>query len=689
MSNENADQQTTAGSMIDIEKRQQLIGDVPCFFHLAPDEALELASHMQEIHCAKTHTIVKQGDIIDCIYIISEGVAEIIVQDTLIATLERGEAIGLTATGFFSKDGIRTATVTAATDMYLLRLDITDLQIVMQKHGKFTTEMQEMSEQMLRMAFLKQTAPFAHFSPDKIRQLLQYVGEMQIEAGELIFREGDPGENCYFIVSGKIEIFRMQTDESRSILATLESPMLFGELALLTDKPRNATAQAVEKTLLLTLAREHLLAFMESDVNVTEAIMALSIERGRPIRHSHITVHKRMNTEGQTVYILKDPVHNRYYKLSDEGHFIWRLLDGNHTLKDITVALFQALQIFSPESVCRIIFGLAGAGFVEIPSISTEAIRTTTMKNMPWWTQVLLKLRDIMEKQFAFSNADKILTRWYQNGLFLCYTWPAQLLFAVIFIGGFIAFVAFFKQAVTTIGSFTHLLWMFPYLIAVSLIFVPLHELGHAITTKHFGHEVNRIGVGWYWVGPIAFADTSDMWLADRWPRIIVNLAGMYVDGIIAGAASLIAYFWVDPVVGIYFWLFAMGCYSDIFKNLDPLLEYDGYFALMDYLDRPNLRAKAVMWLVNIIPKAIRHPAVLRQSLHEPIYWAGCVLFALLSAGLVYLMQRYFLFPLLPTHFVAATKHYNLDWLLPSLAILASFMGVWAEAKYRATRSNI
>jgi hypothetical protein len=52
---------------------------------------------------------------------------------------------------------------------------------------------------------------------------------------------------------------------------------------------------------------------------------------------------------------------------------------------------------------------------------------------------------------------------------------------------------------------------------------------------KAFGREVHRAGVGWYWFGPIAFVDTTDMWLDGPRKRILVSCAGPAADLVLGG----------------------------------------------------------------------------------------------------------------------------------------------------------
>src|SRR5436309_7176948 len=81
--------------------------------------------------------------------------------------------------------------------------------------------------------------------------------ECTYDADELVFEEGQPGAALFLVLDGKvaIEIFR-QTSTTR--LAVLERGAFFGEMALVDETPRSATARALERTRTLALYRNDL-----------------------------------------------------------------------------------------------------------------------------------------------------------------------------------------------------------------------------------------------------------------------------------------------------------------------------------------------------------------------------------------------------------------------------------------------
>ena len=71
--------------------------------------------------------------------------------------------------------------------------------------------------------------------------------------GEIIFREGDPATELYVIKSGRVDI-----STGNRLLATLEENGIFGEMALIDDHPRMASAVAEEETACVIIGKERL-----------------------------------------------------------------------------------------------------------------------------------------------------------------------------------------------------------------------------------------------------------------------------------------------------------------------------------------------------------------------------------------------------------------------------------------------
>jgi len=76
------------------------------------------------------------------------------------------------------------------------------------------------------------------------------------EAGETIFREGERGDRVYVIVDGEIDILRATPDGGETLVIRMGQGETFGEIALVRETPRNATARSASKVNLLSMDRE-------------------------------------------------------------------------------------------------------------------------------------------------------------------------------------------------------------------------------------------------------------------------------------------------------------------------------------------------------------------------------------------------------------------------------------------------
>jgi putative peptide zinc metalloprotease protein len=95
----------------------------------------------------------------------------------------------------------------------------------------------------------------------------------------------------------------------------------------------------------------------------------------------------------------------------------------------------------------------------------------------------------------------------------------------------------------------------------------------------------------------VGFTDTSEMWTAGKWRRAAVDIAGPWVNFLLSAVATLCIPLTSDPTVQNALFHFAVGGFLIGALNLNPLIEYDGYYVLMDLLELPNLRTKALAFL--------------------------------------------------------------------------------------------
>lgn len=109
-----------------------------------------------------------------------------------------------------------------------------------------------------RLILLKKSPIFSMVMTDDLRVVAQAMEKQQYFAGDRIFEIGDQGDHLYIIVSGKVGISLESKSSDRSYIATLSSGDCFGEMNLLDDLPRSATAHVLEDSMVLTLEKSRL-----------------------------------------------------------------------------------------------------------------------------------------------------------------------------------------------------------------------------------------------------------------------------------------------------------------------------------------------------------------------------------------------------------------------------------------------
>src|SRR3712207_3363027 len=168
------------------------------------------------------------------------------------------------------------------------------------------------------------------------------------------------------------------------------------------------------------------------------------------------------------------------------------------------------------------------------------------------------------------------------------------------------------------------------------------------------------------------------MWLAGRRERIAVSLAGPYADLVTGGLAALVAFFVPNAVLSAALWEFALVSYIGVLVNLNPLMEFDGYFVLIDLLDRPNLRPRALAWLGRDLIPALRTPGELKGHRVELFYGLASVLYVALMAVLTVVLYRLIMQGWMEG-IMPAVVAAGLAWVLAAAVVVLAALSVLSE----------
>ncbi len=174
----------------------------------------------------------------------------------------------------------------------------------------------------------------------------------------------------------------------------------------------------------------------------------------------------------------------------------------------------------------------------------------------------------------------------------------------------------------------------------VWLVLKAVHELGHLVCCRRFGGKVGDVGVAWMLLAPVAYVDLTDLYrLNSRWQRVLTCLAGIYIEMIVAAIAVIVWSGSTSPTVCHLLATIAVtASVGSLLFNLNPLMRLDGYHAICDLLDRPNLGTDGAKALQTIAARLFLGRKSKRQTSQTRLAAYGLAVFAyriVVSIGIV------------------------------------------------------
>ena len=367
--------ESTVEPKVPQERRSALLAGVPAFSAL-PAEALgALAARLEEQRFHAQQEVVVEGSPGDRLYLIAEGRAEVSTRGpdgaVPLQALGAGEMFGEIA--LLTPGGIRQATVVALTSLLTLSIGSASFQELVLGHPQVAAALHASAEAMLTAKFLKQASPFTTLDARRLRELAARLERVRLEPGAEVIRQGERGDACYLLRSGRAEVvIRDPSTATERQVAVLDAGALFGEAALLTDSPRNATVRTLEAAEVLVIRRGDLLDSMASDEQFSGRVLEQVGHHDRPCQAAGVSVHQRVTEDGETITTLKDSRRESYYRLSPDGWFIWQRLDGQHTMDDLVGEYEREFKAHMPLAIGEVVAALTRAGFVQSATISPD-----------------------------------------------------------------------------------------------------------------------------------------------------------------------------------------------------------------------------------------------------------------------------------------------------------------------------
>jgi putative peptide zinc metalloprotease protein len=313
--------------------------------------------------------------------------------------------------------------------------------------------------------------------------------------------------------------------------------------------------------------------------------------------------------EGMTHYVIKDPLALKYFRFKIEEYFLLQQFDGKQNLQDVKRAFERKYrpQTISIEDLTRFVAQLHEAAVVMVDS-PEQAAALIRRRRKNRWKKFWGFFANILFIKIPIIDPERLLTwmypyfRWIFTRTFIAGSVATMLAAVILVVSQWSQFYAKLPE----FQSFFNWWTIFTFWISLAVVKI-IHEFGHGLTAKHFGGEVHEMGMLFLVLTPALYCDVTDSWLLpNKWHRIWISAAGIYVELFLASIATFV---WFNTEQGLLNSLSMAVMFicsvNTVLFNANPLLRYDGYYVMSDWLEIPNLRIKSTQFFTYLIQEKV------------------------------------------------------------------------------------
>lgn len=314
----------------------------------------------------------------------------------------------------------------------------------------------------------------------------------------------------------------------------------------------------------------------------------------KPRLRSHAQIHSH-RYRGTDWYVLQDHSSGQFHRFSQEAYHIIGLMDGHRTLNEIWEAACASLGDDMPtqDEVIRLISQLHQVDVLQtdIPPDIADLYQRYKRKKR---SRILGQLRSPLFIRIPLFDPERFLsaTKFIVRPLF---GWMPFLIWCFAVISALILIVIHWAELTTNLADRVlameniFLLWL------VYPVVKTIHEFAHAHAVKHWGGEVHEMGIMLLVFVPVPYLDaSSSSAFREKYKRIMVGAAGIMTEAFLA---SLAMWVWVNVEPGairaLAFNVMIIAGVSTLLFNGNPLLRFDAYYMLSDFLEIPNLAMRS------------------------------------------------------------------------------------------------
>ncbi len=284
------------------------------------------------------------------------------------------------------------------------------------------------------------------------------------------------------------------------------------------------------------------------------------------------------NRNGETVWLIADPVRHRYFHISQ--------------------AFFELLVHWPADSCENLLASVnqnTAAGRSKLMELY-EFLQTNQLlvQKYPLRDRSLLqRIAGLIFIRIPLWSPQKLLDRLVT----LTRVIRLQQFLIALVLTAVVGLILLLRQWDQFISGFTYLYSGSGWLILILGIILCkfAHELGHGVIARRYGCHVNTAGVAFMFGYPLFFVDITDGWIVtDHRKRALISSGGLLAEGFVTAIAIWMWLLLPDgPLQTLAQFIITIGLLTTVLINLNPFMRFDGYFILADLLNIHNLQERS------------------------------------------------------------------------------------------------
>jgi len=380
---------------------------------------------------------------------------------------------------------------------------------------------------------------------------------------------------------------------------------------------------------------------------------------------------------GKPCYVLQRESTGTNFRVDISTYELIQALAGQQSVDSVW---HQALARYGDNAPSQVEFLelLADLHHAELISVgrrlNTETLFTRQHEND--WKDRLQRFSNPLFIRFSLFDPDRVLTN-IQPMFVKVFTRTALYVWLVFMFCITILLLPDLKHLIKAVdrSTFTSPTTLFTALFAWPCLKL-LHEFAHGVAVKNWGGEVREMGVAVLVLLPIPYVDASaSAVFPNKWHRIVVSFAGIFMDLSVAALALLLWSVSGGLIADIALVVVLIAGVSTIAFNGNPLLKFDAYYVLSDFIEVPNLSERSHRYIREKFSyRLFRLPTQIVPVDFREVWW-------LWGYGVLAFIYRIGL-----TIFIAWTlsaKYFLVGILLAAYAIIFSIIWPFVKSVFR------